>query len=209
MDDGDDFFLFGANTELQLSVFSPEWDLCVPSPGREQRGLYWRQMLCPNIGTVLPVRKKAFLRFVVALAYFFEVFEVFLAWNVLLLKDYMVLLQIPTGLTQKSMMFNIKDRQVFSVLRRFEATKKHFFYMFFWRWLSLMSCVCVLSRFCALVKRRRDGVCDSAASLVVPPVVDNAMPTHHCVPDDVDPELVFFCRHVYDFRYGRLLKNLQ
>lgn len=66
-----------------------------------------------------------------------------------------------------------------------------------------------LLRFCALVRRRRDGVLDSAASLVVPPVVGNAMPTHHCVPDDVDPELVFFCRHVYDFRYGRLLKNLQ
>uniref|UniRef100_A0A3P8QHA5 BAH domain-containing protein n=1 Tax=Astatotilapia calliptera TaxID=8154 RepID=A0A3P8QHA5_ASTCA len=64
-------------------------------------------------------------------------------------------------------------------------------------------------RFCALVKRRREGVSDSAASLVVPPVVGNAMPTHHCVPDDTDPELVFFCRHVYDFRYGRLLKNLQ
>uniref|UniRef100_A0AAQ5YS73 BAH domain-containing protein n=1 Tax=Amphiprion ocellaris TaxID=80972 RepID=A0AAQ5YS73_AMPOC len=64
-------------------------------------------------------------------------------------------------------------------------------------------------RFCALVKRRREGVCDSVASLVVPPVVGNAMPTHHCVPDDVDPEMVFFCRHVYDFRYGRLLKNLQ
>lgn len=64
-------------------------------------------------------------------------------------------------------------------------------------------------RFCALVKRRREGVRDCAASLMVPPVVGNAMPTHHCVPDDVDPELVFFCRHVYDFRYGRLLKNLQ
>uniref|UniRef100_A0A8D3BG69 Bromo adjacent homology domain containing 1 n=2 Tax=Scophthalmus maximus TaxID=52904 RepID=A0A8D3BG69_SCOMX len=64
-------------------------------------------------------------------------------------------------------------------------------------------------RFCALVKRRREGVRDSAASLVVPPIVGNAMPTHHCVPDDIDPELVFFSRHVYDFRYGRLLKNLQ
>uniref|UniRef100_A0A3Q3G679 Bromo adjacent homology domain containing 1 n=1 Tax=Labrus bergylta TaxID=56723 RepID=A0A3Q3G679_9LABR len=64
-------------------------------------------------------------------------------------------------------------------------------------------------RFCALVKRRREGVRDSAASLLVPPIVGNAMPTHHCVPDDVDPELVYFCRHVYDFRYGRLLKNLQ
>lgn len=64
-------------------------------------------------------------------------------------------------------------------------------------------------RFRALVKRRRDGVLDAAASLIVPPIVGNAMPTHHCVPEDIDPELVFFCRHVYDFRYGRLLKNLQ
>ncbi|XP_037342349.2 bromo adjacent homology domain-containing 1 protein [Pungitius pungitius] len=64
-------------------------------------------------------------------------------------------------------------------------------------------------RFCALVKRHREGVRHRAASFVVPPIVGDAMPTHHCVPDDVDPELVFFCRHVYDFRYGRLLKNLQ
>ncbi|KAK2826029.1 hypothetical protein Q5P01_020243 [Channa striata] len=64
-------------------------------------------------------------------------------------------------------------------------------------------------RFCALVKRRREGVQDNGAFLMVPPVVSNAMPAHHCVPDDVDPDLVFFCRHVYDFRYGRLLKNLQ
>uniref|UniRef100_A0A8C7YNU2 Bromo adjacent homology domain containing 1 n=1 Tax=Oryzias sinensis TaxID=183150 RepID=A0A8C7YNU2_9TELE len=64
-------------------------------------------------------------------------------------------------------------------------------------------------RFCALVKRRREGVGESATSLMVPPVVGNAIATHHCVPDDVDPDLVYFCRHVYDFRYGRLLKNLQ
>ncbi|MEQ2265403.1 hypothetical protein XENORESO_006671, partial [Xenotaenia resolanae] len=64
-------------------------------------------------------------------------------------------------------------------------------------------------RFCALVKRHRESVRNSAVSLVVPPVLSNSMPTHHCVPDDVDPELVLFCRHVYDFRYGRLLKNLQ
>lgn len=74
---------------------------------------------------------------------------------------------------------------------------------------SLMPCVCAVSSFCALVKRRREGVHDSAASLMVPPVVSNTMPAHHCVPDDVDPDLVFFCRHVYDFRFGRLLKNLQ
>uniref|UniRef100_UPI003AAF600C bromo adjacent homology domain-containing 1 protein n=1 Tax=Centroberyx gerrardi TaxID=166262 RepID=UPI003AAF600C len=64
-------------------------------------------------------------------------------------------------------------------------------------------------RFCALVKCRREGVRDSPASLVVPPAVGNAMPTHRCVPDDVDPDQVYVCRHVYDFRFGRLLKNLQ
>ncbi|XP_076021654.1 bromo adjacent homology domain-containing 1 protein [Genypterus blacodes] len=64
-------------------------------------------------------------------------------------------------------------------------------------------------RFCALVTRRREGVSDGAASIVVPPAVGNATPAHRCVPDDADPQLVFFCRHVYDFRYGRLLKNLQ
>lgn len=74
---------------------------------------------------------------------------------------------------------------------------------------SLMSRICALSRFCALVKRHREGVRDRAASFVVPPIVGDATPAHHCVPDDADPELVFFCRHVYDFRYGRLLKNLQ
>lgn len=82
---------------------------------------------------------------------------------------------------------------------------------------SLIHCVVFLfvflsfppPRFRALVKRRRDGVLHAAASLLVPPIVGNATPTHHCVPEDVEPELVFFCRHVYDFRYGRLLKNLQ
>ncbi|XP_057714879.1 bromo adjacent homology domain-containing 1 protein [Corythoichthys intestinalis] len=64
-------------------------------------------------------------------------------------------------------------------------------------------------RFCALVKRRGEGVPDSPASLLVPPAVGHAAPSHRRAPDDVDPELVFFCRHVYDFRYGRLLKNLQ
>ncbi|XP_077477107.1 uncharacterized protein bahd1 [Stigmatopora argus] len=64
-------------------------------------------------------------------------------------------------------------------------------------------------RFCALVKRRGEGVPDKTASLLVPPAVGQAAPSHRRAPDDVDPELVFFCRHVYDFRYGRLLKNLQ
>lgn len=63
-------------------------------------------------------------------------------------------------------------------------------------------------RFRALVKRQQEGLgCDAAS--FVPPVLEPGLPTHHCVPPDVDPQLVFFCRHVYDFRYGRLLKNLQ
>lgn len=63
-------------------------------------------------------------------------------------------------------------------------------------------------RFRALVKRQQEGL-GCRAALMVPPAVEQGLPTHHCVPQDVDPELVFFCRHVYDFRYGRLLKNLQ
>ncbi|CAB1334870.1 unnamed protein product [Coregonus sp. 'balchen'] len=44
---------------------------------------------------------------------------------------------------------------------------------------------------------------------MVPPCVENGTPAHRCVPTDIDPNLVFVCRHVYDFRYGRILKNLQ
>ncbi|XP_076872884.1 bromo adjacent homology domain-containing 1 protein isoform X2 [Brachyhypopomus gauderio] len=62
-------------------------------------------------------------------------------------------------------------------------------------------------RFCALVKRRLEGVPESGA--VVPRPSDSAIPSHRLVPEDVDPELVYLCRHVYDFRYGRILKNLQ
>ncbi|XP_055086995.1 bromo adjacent homology domain-containing 1 protein isoform X1 [Periophthalmus magnuspinnatus] len=62
-------------------------------------------------------------------------------------------------------------------------------------------------RFRALLKRQQEGVGCSAAS-VVPPALEHGLPTYHCVPTDLDPQLVFFCRHVYDFRYGRLLKNL-
>ncbi|XP_020775083.2 bromo adjacent homology domain-containing 1 protein isoform X2 [Boleophthalmus pectinirostris] len=62
-------------------------------------------------------------------------------------------------------------------------------------------------RFRALLKRQQEGVGCSAAS-VVPPALEHGLPTYHCVPPDMDPHLVFFCRHVYDFRYGRLLKNL-
>ena len=72
----------------------------------------------------------------------------------------------------------------------------------------LTRCLCVV-RFCALVKCRKEGLRTNAASLVVPPTFDHAMPAHRSVPDDVDADLVFVCRHVYDFRYGRLLKNLQ
>uniref|UniRef100_A0A1A8FV05 Bromo adjacent homology domain containing 1 n=1 Tax=Nothobranchius korthausae TaxID=1143690 RepID=A0A1A8FV05_9TELE len=63
-------------------------------------------------------------------------------------------------------------------------------------------------RFCALVKRRAEGAPPGRAR-VVPFRPDFAPPSHRCVPMDVDPELVYLCRHVYDFRYGRILKNLQ
>ncbi|XP_051909090.1 bromo adjacent homology domain-containing 1 protein [Hippocampus zosterae] len=65
-------------------------------------------------------------------------------------------------------------------------------------------------RYCALMKRRSEGARPSAGiSSVVPCCQDFAPPSHRCVPTDVDPELVYLCRHVYDFRYGRMLKNLQ
>ncbi|XP_074541124.1 bromo adjacent homology domain-containing 1 protein [Halichoeres trimaculatus] len=63
-------------------------------------------------------------------------------------------------------------------------------------------------RFCALMKRRVEGAPPGSAS-IVPCRHDFAPPSHRCVPTDVDPELVYLCRHVYDFRYGRILKNLQ
>ncbi|TSN67137.1 Bromo adjacent homology domain-containing 1 protein [Bagarius yarrelli] len=62
-------------------------------------------------------------------------------------------------------------------------------------------------RFCALVKRREEGHPKSAH--LVPPAHNYTIPAHRNVPTDIDPDLVFVCRHVYDFRYGRLLKNLQ
>ncbi|XP_037541687.1 bromo adjacent homology domain-containing 1 protein [Nematolebias whitei] len=63
-------------------------------------------------------------------------------------------------------------------------------------------------RFCALIKRRAEGAPPGGAS-VVPFRPDFAPPSHRCVPTDIDPDLVYLCRHVYDFRYGRILKNLQ
>ncbi|XP_041716134.1 bromo adjacent homology domain-containing 1 protein [Coregonus clupeaformis] len=63
-------------------------------------------------------------------------------------------------------------------------------------------------RFCALVKRRVDGVPPGTAR-VVPCPSDFDPPDHRQVPANIDPELVYLCRHVYDFRYGRILKNLQ
>lgn len=63
-------------------------------------------------------------------------------------------------------------------------------------------------RYCALVKRRAEGAPPGSTS-VVPCRPDFAPPSHRCVPTDVDPELVYLCRHVYDFRYGRILKNPQ
>ncbi|XP_053301127.1 bromo adjacent homology domain-containing 1 protein [Pleuronectes platessa] len=63
-------------------------------------------------------------------------------------------------------------------------------------------------RYCALVKRRAEGA-PSGSTSMVPCRPDFAPPSHRCVPTDVDPELVYLCRHVYDFRFGRILKNLQ
>ncbi|XP_052001624.1 bromo adjacent homology domain-containing 1 protein-like [Xyrauchen texanus] len=61
-------------------------------------------------------------------------------------------------------------------------------------------------RFCALMKCREEGF--PRRSPLVPPS-NYVIPAHRCVPSDIDPDLVFVCRHVYDFRFGRLLKNLQ
>ncbi|KAM8920910.1 bromo adjacent homology domain-containing 1 protein [Pelodytes ibericus] len=63
-------------------------------------------------------------------------------------------------------------------------------------------------RFCALVKRRGEG-CPNRKALIVPPSVQYCTPVHRRVPDNTDPEQVFLCRHVYDFRHGRILKNPQ
>ncbi|XP_056620491.1 bromo adjacent homology domain-containing 1 protein [Triplophysa dalaica] len=62
-------------------------------------------------------------------------------------------------------------------------------------------------RFCALVKRRSESM--SGGVPVVPDPSDSLTPHHRLVPDDVDPDLVYLCRHVYDFKHGRILKNLQ
>ncbi|XP_014061762.1 bromo adjacent homology domain-containing 1 protein isoform X1 [Salmo salar] len=63
-------------------------------------------------------------------------------------------------------------------------------------------------RYCAMVTRQGEDLPESATK-VVPPSVEYAVPAHCCVPTDIDPDLVFMCRHVYDFRYGRILKSLQ
>ncbi|XP_044150504.1 bromo adjacent homology domain-containing 1 protein [Bufo gargarizans] len=63
-------------------------------------------------------------------------------------------------------------------------------------------------RFCALVKRQKEG-CPNRKALIVPPSEEYCTPIHRRVPDSTDPELVFLCRHVYDFRHGRILKNPQ
>ncbi|XP_016117378.1 bromo adjacent homology domain-containing 1 protein-like [Sinocyclocheilus grahami] len=62
-------------------------------------------------------------------------------------------------------------------------------------------------RFCALLKRCSEGVSDHAP--LMPRPSDSAGPAHRLVPDGVDPRLVYLCRHVYDFRFGRILKNPQ
>ncbi|XP_074853081.1 bromo adjacent homology domain-containing 1 protein [Carettochelys insculpta] len=63
-------------------------------------------------------------------------------------------------------------------------------------------------RFCALAKRRVEGI-PGRKTMTVPPSEEYSTPPHRKVPEDTDPELVFLCRHVYDFRHGRILKNPQ
>ncbi|XP_030306907.1 bromo adjacent homology domain-containing 1 protein [Calypte anna] len=63
-------------------------------------------------------------------------------------------------------------------------------------------------RFCALAKRRVEGI-PGRKTILVPPSEEYSTPLHRKVPEDTDPELVFLCRHVYDFRHGRILKNPQ
>ncbi|KAL2082162.1 hypothetical protein ACEWY4_021980 [Coilia grayii] len=67
-------------------------------------------------------------------------------------------------------------------------------------------------RYCALVKRCAEGV-SKGPPLVPSPSPGDAptplTPPHRQVPADVHPDLVYLCRHVYDFRYGRILKNPQ
>ncbi|XP_009999760.1 PREDICTED: bromo adjacent homology domain-containing 1 protein [Chaetura pelagica] len=63
-------------------------------------------------------------------------------------------------------------------------------------------------RFCALAKRRVEGI-PGRKTMMVPPSEQYSTPLHRKVPEDTDPELVFLCRHVYDFRHGRILKNPQ
>ncbi|NWX90602.1 BAHD1 protein, partial [Nothoprocta pentlandii] len=63
-------------------------------------------------------------------------------------------------------------------------------------------------RFCALAKRRVEGI-PGRKTVMVPPSEEYSTPLHRKVPEDTDPELVFLCRHVYDFRHGRILKNPQ
>ncbi|XP_067894283.1 bromo adjacent homology domain-containing 1 protein [Heterodontus francisci] len=62
-------------------------------------------------------------------------------------------------------------------------------------------------RFCALAKWREEGAPDHRP--VVPPSEEYSTPSHRKVPENTDPDLVFICRHVYDFRHGRTLKNPQ
>ncbi|XP_069773256.1 bromo adjacent homology domain-containing 1 protein isoform X2 [Narcine bancroftii] len=61
-------------------------------------------------------------------------------------------------------------------------------------------------RFCALAKWREEGSPDRP---LIPPSEEYSIPSHRKVPENTDPDLVFICRHVYDFRHGRTLKNPQ
>ncbi|XP_035670715.1 uncharacterized protein LOC118412143 isoform X1 [Branchiostoma floridae] len=71
--------------------------------------------------------------------------------------------------------------------------------------------VLTYSEFCRFRRQLKVRGADrsSLSSLVPLEEVDFSafLPPHRRLPDNVDPESVYFCRRVYDFRHGRMLKN--
>ena len=53
--------------------------------------------------------------------------------------------------------------------------------------------------------QRTKGYCPSRKKVV--PDLDEAPQSSRMPPVDVDPENVFLCRHVYDLKLKRVLKN--
>uniref|UniRef100_UPI00358E895E uncharacterized protein isoform X1 n=2 Tax=Myxine glutinosa TaxID=7769 RepID=UPI00358E895E len=62
-------------------------------------------------------------------------------------------------------------------------------------------------RFWAGLKRCQNSADVSSARSLVPNAPTYLTPIHRRVPPLTDPELIFLCRAVYDFRHHRLLKN--